>query len=107
MSDKKANTVIDQKKRKPDEEVTEEVTEVKDKKKSQRRERAKDRCMAGWCNRYRILNKDWICRLCVIKKGLTSQDERQNAEIDYDSAEDTCSLLGLTGSDQDTDSDSD
>ena len=95
----KANT-NDEKKRKP------EVTEEKDKK-SLRREKAKDNCMTGWCNRYRILNNDWQCRLCVIKKALTSQEERQNAELDYDSAEDTCSLLGLRGSDQDTDSDSD
>jgi hypothetical protein len=87
-----------QKKRKP------EVTEEKDKK-SLRREKAKDRCFG--CNKYRILNNDWQCRLCVIKKALTSQEERQDAEFDYDSAEDTCSLLGLRGSDQDTDSDSD
>jgi hypothetical protein len=85
----KANT-NDQKKRKPDE-VT---SDLKDK-----RSMAKDFCQAGWCNKYRILSNEWICRLCVIKKGLTSQEERQNAELDYDSAEDTCSLLGLSDSD--------
>ncbi len=93
----KANPInTDEKKRKP--EVTEEVKD----KKSLRREKAKDRCHVGWCNRYRILNDNWNCRLCAIKKGLTSQEEKQNAELDYDSAEDTCTLLGL-----DTDSDSD
>ena len=55
-------TIVDQKKRKP------EVTEVKDKK-SLRREQAKDRCFTAWCNKHRILNNDWICRLCVMKKG--------------------------------------
>jgi hypothetical protein len=93
MSDKKTEVVTEDedKKRKP------EVTEVKDKK-SLKREQAKDHCFTGGCNRYRILNNDWICRLCVLKKGL-NQDERQNVELDYDSAEDTCSLLGLSDSD--------
>ena len=102
---------IDQKKRKPD--VTDEKEDEKKRKpdvtedKKSLREEAKDNCMAGWCNRYRILNENWRCRLCEIKKGLTSEGERQTAEFDYDSAEDTCTLLGLRGSDLDTDSDSD